>query len=176
MRGKVLIIDDDPDILKGLKDRAELLGFCPLTAESGEKGLGLLEKNTPSLFLLDLALPEMTGLDVLREIIKLQGEPRMENPKTGQNAKWSSLPVIVLTAHGTLDNAIQAMKLGAYDFLTKPFEMDHLTLVIEKALERESLKKQVEQLRAEVDAPFDTIIYWPGATDSRIVASRQASS
>lgn len=78
--------------------------------------------------------------------------------RKGEKTRWSQLPVIILTAHGTLDNAIEAMKLGAYDFLTKPFEMDHLTLVIEKALERELLKKQVAQLKAQVDAPYDTII------------------
>ncbi len=158
MRGKILIIDDDPDILKGLKDRVELLGFCPVTAESGEEGLRLLEKEPPSLVLLDLALPEMSGLDVLRAIMKAQEESGVENTKIEGKARWLRLPVIVLTAHGTLDNAIEAMKLGAYDFLTKPFEMDHLTMVIEKALERQSLKEQLKQLKAEVDAPYDTII------------------
>lgn len=158
MKGTVLIIDDDPDILKGLKDRFELLAFRVVTAESGETGLRLLQEVAPSIVLLDLALPELSGLDVLKKIMNIQEPSGSMVSLLDKRERWPQIPIIVLTAHGSLENAVEAMKLGAYDFLTKPFEMDHLLLVIEKALEHQHLKKQVEHLKAEVDAPYETIV------------------
>lgn len=158
MKKTILIVDDDPDIVKGLQDRLELLGFRTVTADSGEKGIELLQRHEPNVVLLDLCLPGMSGLDVLHQLGKFKERNAMTRSHRGKMDGWCHPPVIVLTAHGDIDNAVEAMKLGAYDFLTKPFEMDHLALVIDKALERQSLKEQLKQLKAEVDAPYDTII------------------
>ncbi|MFB3136289.1 MAG: sigma-54-dependent transcriptional regulator, partial [Nitrospirales bacterium] len=158
MPARILVIDDDLDILKGLKDRLKLLGYSPVTAETGEKALELMNQQLPDMVLLDLALPEMSGLEVLRRIGKILEVGEGGESREGSKRGPCELPVVVLTAHGSIENAVDAMKLGAYDFLTKPFEMDHLALVIEKALEREFLKRQVEQLRTEVDSPYATII------------------
>ena len=158
MPAKILIVDDEIDILTGVSDHLKSLGYATVTADSGDKAISAFKTHRPDVVLLDLALPQKSGLEVLGEM----GQIQIANEKNYQDHPHQMSPcqlsVIVLTAHGSLENAVEAMKLGAYDFLTKPFEMDHLTMVIEKALERESLWRKVELLSEEVDSPYATII------------------
>jgi DNA-binding NtrC family response regulator len=126
----ILIVDDDPDIQAVLADRLEALGYRVCTASTGRHGLALLEDEGPQLVLLDLGLPDMSGLDVL----------------TAMRTRASDVVVVMITAYGTVERAVQAMKLGAYDFVLKPFAPDHLTLIVQKALERERLTSQVHVL------------------------------
>jgi len=149
MTTKVLLVDDDPDILMLLQDRLESYGYSTATAGDGAKALEALAQDPPELVLLDLEMPRVSGLDVLKAL----GSP---GPKTTPSP--SELPIIVMTAHGTIAVAVEAMKFGAYDFVTKPFDMDHLSLVMEKALERESLKREVEYLRGEVESRYGQVI------------------
>ena len=130
----VLVIDDDPDIREVLKDRLESLGYRVLSAESGREGLALHAQENPRFVLLDIELPDLNGLDVLEKI------RRREHDTT----------VIVITAYGTIERAVRAMKEGAYDFIPKPFEPDHIALTIAKAAEREALKREVELLAGEL--------------------------
>jgi DNA-binding NtrC family response regulator len=148
MRVKILVVDDDPDIVTILKDRLESLGYDTVTAEDGTQALTLIEREQPGLMLLDLEMPALSGLDVLKRIAQARQGGR----------EGFDLPVIIMTAHGTITKAVQAMKEGAYDFLTKPVETEHLTIVMQKALERETLRRQVEYLRTEVDARYATIV------------------
>jgi DNA-binding NtrC family response regulator len=138
----ILIIDDDPDIREILRDCLQALGFLVLLASTGKEGLELVDQQAPQLVLLDIELPDIKGLDVLKEIRKR----RMD------------LPVVMITAYGSVDRAVQAMKEGAYDFITKPFELDHLCLVVRNALERERLQREVEILSHELDERYRLVV------------------
>ena len=131
----VLVVDDDPDICEVLRDRLASLGYRVLTAVSGKQGLEILDHENARLVLLDIEMPGMNGLEVLREVM------RREYQAT----------VVMISAYGTIERAVQAMKEGAYDFIPKPFEPDHIALIVAKALERESLKTEVQMLSEQLD-------------------------
>src|SRR5437764_12231936 len=145
MKIKILVVDDDPDIVITVRDRLEALGYDTITARDGLPALKLIEQDTPNLVLLDLEMPRLSGLVLLRQ--------RSRQRRGGQ-----ALPVIVMTAHGSIAAAVEAMKEGAYDFLTKPFDVDHLSIVIRKVVERESLSRHVACLRSEVETRYATIV------------------
>jgi DNA-binding NtrC family response regulator len=167
MKAKVLVVDDDADIVRMLSDRLESLGYETLTAADGHRALEAVEQHTPRLMLLDLEMPRLSGLDVLK---------RLAHGRHSGSDGWD-LPVIVMTAHGTVTRAVEAMKEGAYDFLTKPFDVDHLSIVVRKAMERDSLKRQVACLRSELEARYSVIIGNSPKTKSVIdVAQRAAKS
>jgi DNA-binding NtrC family response regulator len=130
----ILVVDDDPDILEVLADRLEALDYRVVTASTGREGLARLEDTGPQLVLLDIALPDMSGLDVL----------------TAMRAQDPTITVVMITAYGTVERAVQAMKQGAYDFVLKPFAPDHLSLIVQKALEWERLSSQVHVLTEAV--------------------------
>lgn len=165
MKGKILVVDDDDDIATMLGDRLQSFGYSTAIASDGVRALELLEREQPNLMLLDLEMPRMGGLEVLKRL----GQSR-------QAGAGQDLPVIVMTAHGTIAKAVQAMKEGAYDFLTKPFDTDHLSIVIGKALERESLKRQVEILRTEVDSRYASIIGTSPKTLAAIEFAKRAAN
>src|SRR6266568_4256793 len=131
----ILVVDDDPDIREVLKDRLESLGYRVLLAATGAEGLELLEKQNPQVVLLDIEMPAMSGLEVLKEIRKRELD----------------ITVVMITAYGTIERAVEAMKEGAYDFIPKPFEPDHVALIVQKALERETLKRGIEILTEQLD-------------------------
>ena len=142
MGATILVVDDDPDIREVLKDRLESLGYRILVASSGKEGLELLEKQSPQMVLLDIEMPGMNGLEVLKEISRREID----------------VTVVMITAYGTIERAVQAMKEGAYDFIPKPFEPDHIALTVQKALERERLKREVEILSEEVGERYRLIV------------------
>ena len=144
MTAKILIVDDDADIVTMLEDRLHSLGYSTVAARDGREALEQIAQESPHLVLLDLTLPKLSGLDVLKQL--------------NQSKHTETLPVVVMTAHGSIDAAVDAMKEGAYDFLTKPLEKDHLLIVIRKALERDSLQRQVAYLRSEVAGRYASII------------------
>ncbi len=144
MKAKILIVDDDPDIVTMLEDRLQASGYGTMIARDGVEALERIEQETPHLILLDLDMPRLAGLEVLKRLPKIK--------------LTEELPVVVMTAHASIDAAVEAMKTGAYDFLTKPLDKDHLLLVIGKALERDSLKRQVACLKSEVDSRYASII------------------
>lgn len=127
-----------------LQDRLDAGGYRTLTAADGQRGIELIEQESPNLVLLDLYLPRLKGMDVLKRM--------------AQNKQCEDIPVIVMTAAGTIPDAVEAMRHGAYDFLTKPLEKDHLLIVIQKALERDSLKRQVAALKSDVQNRYATIV------------------
>lgn len=151
----VLVVDDDPDIREVLKDRLESLGYAVSTVPSGEEALKFLEKQNPQMVLLDIEMPGMNGLEVLREIRKREID----------------VVVLMITAYGTVERAVEAMREGAYDFIPKPFDPAHLGLVVGKALEREALKKEVEILSEEVGDRYRLIV----GTSSKMVQALDAA-
>ena len=138
----ILVVDDDPDIREVLRDRLESLGYRVLAACNGAQGLELLEKQSPQMVLLDIEMPGLQGLEVLKEIRRREID----------------VTVVMMTAYGTIERAVQAMKEGAYDFVPKPFEPDHIALVVQKALERERLKRGVEVLSGEAEERYRLIL------------------
>lgn len=148
MQARILIVDDDHDILMALKKRLTWMGHEVLTAEDGEQGLRLAAEEQPDLMLLDIELPGISGLDVLKQL----SEKRSSFPT-------QTVPeVIVITAFGTIDRAVEAIRLGACDFLTKPFEPEHLSIVIEKAMAQMALTRQIGLLQAEVGGRYEHVV------------------
>ena len=133
--GNILVVDDDGDIREVLGDRLQSLGYRVFAADTAKAGLELLERQNPQLVLLDIEMPDMNGIDLLREI------RRREHDVT----------VVMITAYGTVERAVEAMKEGAYDFIGKPFEPDHVALIVAKALERETLRRGIEILSEQID-------------------------
>ncbi|MBH0208348.1 MAG: sigma-54-dependent Fis family transcriptional regulator [Nitrospira sp.] len=144
MNAKILIVDDDPDIIMMLEDRLQASGYETVAAIEGQQALDLVVQESPHLILLDLTLPKLSGLDILKRLAQMK-------PLDGP-------PVIVMTAHASIQAAVEAMKEGAYDFLTKPLDSDHLLIVIRKALERDALRRHVAYLRSEVDGRYANIV------------------
>ncbi len=132
--GKILIVEDNRDmqfiLLNILKDE----GYEVIVAGNGKKGLNEIRIHSPDLVLLDIRLPGMNGMDVLKEINKID----------------SDLLVIMLTAYGQIKDAVHAMKLGAFDYITKPFDNEEIVLNIKKALQTRYLSREVESLRRKL--------------------------
>ena len=172
MRAKILIVDDDPDILLSLQNRVSFMGHDPLTATNGRDALRAIQEEEPDLVLLDLELPLLSGLDVLKQVSETSISQNAPDQDTSQNAATYTTPLIVmLTAYGTIERAVQAMQLGAFDFVPKPFTSDHLTVVIKKALDTVTLYRQVATLRKEVDVQFE-----PALTTNKQMSAQLAIS
>jgi two-component system response regulator AtoC len=142
MAQKILVIDDEKLIRWTLEQHLVKEGYEVSTVESAERGLEIINEDTPDLILLDNRLPEMSGLELLEKL----------------NIHDRGLMVIMITAYGMVETAVKAMKHGAYDYISKPFNLDEITFVIKKALEAGSLRSQVKQLRQEFSGMVDTII------------------
>jgi DNA-binding NtrC family response regulator len=141
VKEKILIVDDDPDIRSILQDRLESLDYQTVTAADGQEALVKVAKEDPDLMFLDLQMPQMNGLQVLKNL-----------------KDHADLPVIVITAFGSIENAVEAMRQGAFDFITKPFSPNHLDIVTKKALERRALVQENRYLQGEVNATYPDIL------------------
>ena len=144
MKFTVLIIDDEKNIREGLAAAFEMDGYNVKIAADGKEGLAFLAKGDVDLVITDLRMPGISGEDVLRKV----------------TTEMPGIPVIVLTGHGSIDAAVDAMRNGAYDFLTKPLNLDQLALVVKRALQGRELSLQHQQLQAELAGmhSFDRMI------------------
>ena len=133
-RNKLLVVDDEHLIRWSLEQNLKKMGYDVVTAGSGEDALRLVREEQPDLVLLDIQLPGISGIDVL-EKIKEHDE---------------DIVVIMVTANSGLDTAVNAMRLGAYDYVSKPFNLDELSITVKKALETSELKQEVVRLRTEI--------------------------
>lgn len=131
----VLIADDEKNIRSGLAIAFEDEGYDTLQAEDGQAAWTMINKKSVDLVITDLRMPGISGYDLLKKI----------------NAAYPTLPVIVLTGHGSIEDAVQAMRDGAVDFFTKPVDLDHLILTVSKALSNKRISEQNRQLKAEID-------------------------
>lgn len=138
----VLVIDDDPGIRDYLETLATRQGYGVYTAADGETALAGLEKTSPDLITLDAVLPGMDGLETLRRI----------------KQRMPEVPVIMLSGHGQARTIVEAMRLGATDFLRKPFEVEELELAFRKALENRALEEEVRSLRGRVRTEVDGLL------------------
>ncbi|GBD96508.1 MAG TPA: sigma-54-dependent Fis family transcriptional regulator [Nitrospirae bacterium] len=135
---RILVIDDEESIRELLADFLESKGLDVVSASDGESGLNLLKGEKFDLFLLDLMMPGMSGLDVLRETAN-------EN---------INMPSIVITAYASVQTAVEAMKLGAFDYITKPFNLEELYISVKRALDVSRLQKENFRLKKELKRKF----------------------
>ena len=119
MPGPLLVVDDEPQILQMISGILQDEGFEVITAPDGEAALKLVGEEAPDLVLLDIALPGMDGLEVLQELKRL----------------YPFLPVVIISAYGSVENAVKATRLGAYDFIEKPPHADKILLTVRNGLE-----------------------------------------
>lgn len=127
----VLIVDDEKNSREGLRNFLEGLNYEALTAASGEEALELLQKEKPDILLTDIRMPRMDGIALLEKV----------------KNKYPEISVIVLTAYGTVENAVRAMKMGAFHYLMKPINLEELEFLIKKALTEQSLRQENKELK-----------------------------
>ena len=135
MKFTILVIDDEKNIREGLSMALEDEGYEVITAEDGKKGLEKALYDSVDLIITDLRMPLVSGEEILKKVV----------------AELPSIPVIVLTGHGTVELAVEAMRIGAYDFLTKPLDLDRLFRLVKRALENRALALQKKELEEKLE-------------------------
>ena len=130
----ILTIDDEENIRNGLADNFELEGYNVKAAGSGKEGLKIIENESIDLVITDLKMDGMSGQEVVRQV----------------TTKYPGIPIIVLTGHGSIDDATEAIKAGAFDFLTKPLDLNHLNIVVKNALRGKELAQQNKELKEKL--------------------------
>lgn len=130
----VLVADDEPDMRWALTTFLKKHGFQVLTAENGKKAIDIFKSDKPDLIILDIRMPEIDGMEVLDYTRKVN----------------INLPVIMMTAFSDINNAVKAIKMGAYHYLVKPFDNDELLLLINRAMEKKSLSEEIDFLREHI--------------------------
>ena len=140
MNIRVLIVEDEGLIRWSLRQKFEERGYRVTEAEHGKAALEALDTANFDLIMLDYKLPDMTGLEIMRRV---RGE---DNDSV----------VIMMTAYSTVENAVEAIKLGAFDYITKPFQMDQLLFTVDKALETTKLRREVRELRRHLEQEYGT--------------------
>ncbi|MDY0088384.1 MAG: sigma-54 dependent transcriptional regulator, partial [Coriobacteriia bacterium] len=139
MKGRVLVADDEKNMRWVLAQALEAEGFEVVQAADGKEALASVAEAEPDLMVLDHRMPKPDGMEVLRRL----------------RAGGSTFPIIMLTAHGNVEQAVLAMKAGANEYLTKPFDLEELKIAIEKALKMRTLSAEVERLREELGREYD---------------------
>ena len=133
----ILVIDDETNLLRLFEYNIRDMGYEAVTGETGEEFRRLLQQREYAAALLDMMLPDANGLELLAEARRILPE----------------LPVIMITAYGTIGYAVEAMKLGAFDFLPKPVDLDHLNAILRNAVEQSQLRREVKTLRRRLEPP-----------------------
>ena len=158
MSARILIVDDDPDIVLALENRVSWMGHEPLLATNGKDALRMIQQEQPDLVLLDIQLPIFSGLEVLQQVHDLSCTDGAQDKQSVVALGPLVPPIIMLTAFGTIEQAVKAMQLGAVDFITKPFTGDYISVVINKALAAISLRRRVDVLQKEVEDRYGPVV------------------
>src|SRR6187549_273010 len=161
-RKQILVVDDEPNLRRVLSAQLERDGYDVRTAEDGEQALVVLKEHHLDLIITDLRMPKLDGMELLRRAVAIDDE----------------LPVVMITAHGTVDNAVEALKTGAFDYLTKPFDQAEVRAIVRKALRTRDLSA-AEATRApeavsEEGARYGIIGQSPGILEVYSVLDRVA--
>lgn len=130
----ILIIDDERPIRSTLREILEYEKYKVSDAENGEEGLKLIEKEKFDLVLCDIKMPKMDGIEVLEKVME----------------KQSDLPVVMISGHGNIETAVEAIKMGAFDFIAKPLDLNRLLVTVRNALDKNDLVEETKQLRKKV--------------------------
>jgi DNA-binding NtrC family response regulator len=160
MAGKILIVDDEPFNLDLLEQELTDLGYSTERAGDGAQALSKIDNANPDLVLLDYRMPDMNGIEVLQAVRRSHKE----------------LPVVIITAHGSIELAVEAVKAGADDFITKPFDPEHLALVVQRCLARAQLQANVEFLAQELGGRNRMIAGESEAMRQVIAAAQKAAA
>lgn len=144
MATKILIIDDDQELAGMLRSRLSQQGYSISLCANGQQGLHAVSNETVDVILTAIKLPDLNGIELCQRI----------------SDNWPDIPVILMTAFGSIETVIAAIRAGAYDFITKPFEFNHLGLVIERAVKHRHLQETVNRLRLELKQTqsFDELV------------------
>lgn len=142
--GKILVVDDEESIREFFQIMLKREGYEVLCASQGAEALTLLKRHQVDLVISDIQMPEMSGMELLAQVKEIDPE----------------IPMIMITAFGSTETAVEAMKLGAYDYLQKPFKLDEVKIIIRQALEKRSLSQENVQLKKELNSrySFENII------------------
>lgn len=135
---RILVVDDDANLRWVLQTQLEQMGYRVTAAADGAAALEAIDKDAPALVLTDLKMPGMSGMELLEQIRK----------------EYPQIPVLIITAFGTIQSAVQAMRAGAYDYLTKPIDYDELGLAVDRVLEHFRLLDEVRTLRTSLDRKY----------------------
>jgi len=141
IKDKILVIDDEAGIRSSLKGILEDEGFEVKTAEKGDDGLNMIKRHNFDLILLDIWLPRMNGIELLKKIKKYE----------------ENVQVIMISGHGTIETAVKATKLGAYDFLEKPLTYEKVVLTTKNALKQKKLEEENIQLRERIKPRYELV-------------------
>jgi DNA-binding NtrC family response regulator len=134
MQSTILIVDDEKNIRDGLAEAFALEGYTTLCAQDGQEAQSILDERYVDLVVTDLKMPKISGMELLQFIKR----------------RWQNIPVIIITAHGDISEAVAAMQYGALEFITKPLDLDHLLKLTKNALEFRELSINNQELREEV--------------------------
>ena len=145
---KILIIDDERGIRNTLKEILADEGHEVEVAENGKQGLEMAQAKAYDLIFSDIKMPEMDGMEVLKALKEPTPDPSLK----GGEAESIETPIVMITGHGDVETAVQALKAGAYDFLVKPLDLNRILITTKNALESKSLKQETKQLRKKVAA------------------------
>ncbi len=138
MKTKILIVDDDVDALALMEELFENKGYKPITATNGLEALKQIQEDEPDMVITDIRMPEMDGTQLLAEVSK----------------RYPNIPVIMITAHGTIEAAVEAIKMGAKDYILKPLRLDEILTKVETIAQLRSLVKENEYLRSRLATQF----------------------
>ncbi len=156
---KILIIDDERAIRNSLKDILETENYKVDTAEDGQQGIDLVKSNSYDAILCDIKMPNMDGIEVLQEVSKL-----------------ADTPVIMISGHGTIDTAVDAIKKGAFDYIEKPPDLNRLLITIRNAMDKSQLITQTKVLKKAVGKKFQMIGESPAIRQIKNMIERVATT
>ena len=159
----ILIVDDEDAQRSILKGYLEKKGYKIFSASSGTEGIDVVQNNLIDIVLSDYKMPDKTGLEVLEEVKQI-------NPE---------ISFVILTAYGTIENAVKAMRLGAFDYISKPVDLDELDLMIERVIENKNLRSEIQILKNQLKEKFkiDSFIsHSPKMEEVLSIAARAADS
>ena len=154
---KILIVDDEKSIRNSLRDILEYEKYKVDDAENGMMAIELVKKNSYDLILLDIKMPQMDGIEVLEKILNI-----------------TDVPVIMISGHGTIETAVDSIKMGAYDYIAKPLDLNRLLITVRNAMDRTKLVNETKKLRIKVNKTFEMIGSSEAMQEVRNMISRVA--
>ena len=140
----VLIVDDDPDVLNMLERLLKKLDYNPFVAQNGEEAVRIIDVQKIDVVVSDLVMPEMDGMELLKRVKSRKGD----------------IPFVMITGHPTIETAVEAIKKGAYDYLTKPFQVEEVQIKIDRALEKRGLRRSLRWANGVIWALIFSIPIW----------------
>ena len=137
---RILVVDDESSIRRTLKDILEFEKHQVEIASNGQEALDFINDEDFDVVLLDIKMPEMDGMEVLERITKMK-----------------DIPVVMISGHGTIETAVEAIRKGAYDFIVKPPDLNRLLVIVRNAIDKSDLVTQTRQLKKEVDKKYEIV-------------------